>query len=207
MGSIFKKLIEFQSKCNGVTLDGFNPHFKSKFCTLGNLVSTVTPVLSSVGLGFYHIIKQEEDYIFIETRIIDADTERYISSSLNIPLNSNPQKLGAVLTYYKRYQLAGLLGVAEAGDDDGETAEEENKKAPAITSTKFIEGINFFKTDKHSADDLDKWYASKEDSFLLLDEPDKKEVDDHYDSVLLWIDKHGKFGSEKGTGSDVEIEF
>lgn len=199
MGSIFKKLVEFQGKCKGVTLDGENPHFKSRFCTLGNLVATVTPILSSVGLGFCHIINQKDKTISIETRVFDRDTERYLSSELFIEHNTNPQKLGSTLTYYKRYQLAGLLGIAEASDDDGNQAEQhaveyKEKAAERATVSDFEDGIDWFldpKKDKTAAD-LDEWYAGKLMAIDALEDSDRAKVERCYKQTRAMMVEEGK---------------
>jgi hypothetical protein len=42
-----------------------------------------------------------------------------VSSQLQIPASfERPQDLGSILTYYRRYMIAGLLGVASEDDDD-----------------------------------------------------------------------------------------
>jgi hypothetical protein len=35
-----------------------------------------------------------------------------------LPNNQDPQKLGSLITYYKRYQLQAILGISTAEEDD-----------------------------------------------------------------------------------------
>ena len=54
------------------------------------------------------------------SRIIDLDGG-IVESSLALPTNLDAQKIGAAITYYRRYTLVSLLGL-QAKDDDGNDA-------------------------------------------------------------------------------------
>ncbi len=47
-----------------------------------------------------------------------------------IPINTKltPQQLGSAITYYRRYQLAAILGIAADEDDDGQAAQSAYKQ-------------------------------------------------------------------------------
>ena len=44
-----------------------------------------------------------------------------------IPIKNDPQVLGSLITYLKRYQLAALMGISSEVDDDGNKATGANK--------------------------------------------------------------------------------
>ena len=44
------KLLQFQSKVNAIKKDGKNPHFKSSYTTLNDILAEVKPLLSELGL-------------------------------------------------------------------------------------------------------------------------------------------------------------
>lgn len=57
---------------------------------------------------------------------------QWIKSSL--PLNCmglKPQELGSEITYLKRYALSSILGISADEDDDGQTAQQADRKPPA----------------------------------------------------------------------------
>ena len=51
------KLLEFQKKINAIKKDGKNPHFKSSYATLPQILSEVKPILSDLGLVLLQPIK------------------------------------------------------------------------------------------------------------------------------------------------------
>lgn len=64
----------------------------------------------------------------IKTMMIDVESGKVlVSDETPIPENTDPQKMGATITYFRRYALQSLLCL-EAEDDDGNTA--SGKTAP-----------------------------------------------------------------------------
>lgn len=125
MKNLYSALIEFQSKCPKVTLDGqasyatkTGARVNFKYATLGNIVATATPILSEVGLGFYQQIIEGT----LKTVLFHVDGEQ-LESSTKIPSYNKPQDLGSWLTYMKRYQLASIVGIVAEDDNDGQTGE------------------------------------------------------------------------------------
>jgi len=53
--------------------------------------------------------------------LVHVKTGQSIISGIELPQNSDPQKLGSAITYYRRYTLVSLLGL-QAEDDDGNSA-------------------------------------------------------------------------------------
>jgi len=45
-------LLNAQGMLRGISKDGTNPHFKSKYATLGNVTETIRPVLQEFGVLF-----------------------------------------------------------------------------------------------------------------------------------------------------------
>ena len=54
------KLIEFQKKVTAIKKDGKNPHFKSNYATLSQILSEVKPLLSEIGLVLLQPIKDNK---------------------------------------------------------------------------------------------------------------------------------------------------
>jgi len=126
MKSITSKLLLFQQKVNTIKKDGKNPHFKSTYATLTQILGEVKPVLSECGLVLLQLINEHG----IGTSIICPETGEQIDTFIPMPANLNAQQLGSAITYYRRYTLASLLAL-EIDDDDANLA--TNAK-PLITS-------------------------------------------------------------------------
>lgn len=114
---INKKLLVFQKEVNAIKKDGKNPHFKSTYATLAQILSEVKPILSEVGL----ILTQPINGGSVHTIITDSETGEFVFGEIKLPENQNPQQIGSAITYYRRYLLAGMLAL-EIEDDDANAA-------------------------------------------------------------------------------------
>lgn len=121
-------LLKFQSVATGVSKDGKNPHFKSKYATLENVIDTARPALQSAGLVFIQGLGAVSDNtVEVTTRLIHAESGEWMESTLQMPLGKrDPQGTGSAATYGLRYSLMAMLGMP-ASDDDAETSFERDK--------------------------------------------------------------------------------
>ena len=130
-----KKMLEIQKRIGAITKDSKNPFYKSKYFDINKLLSEVKPVLSELGIILLQPLSISGGMSTIKTILRDSDSGEEISSETLLPLgiskeqmakqNNNipycsddPQKMGSIITYYRRYSLQSLLGL-EADDDDG----------------------------------------------------------------------------------------
>ena len=114
---ITKKLLEFQRLDLAVKKLGANPHFKSSYATLNEVLAKVKKPLNDLGI----VIIQEPQELGLLTRLIDTDDETQVTSFMPYVGADTAQKLGSANTYCRRYSLVTLLGL-EDEDDDGEKA-------------------------------------------------------------------------------------
>lgn len=126
--SIYKKLLEVQKEVGAISKDSKNPFFKSKYFDINQLIEHVQPVLNKHGLVLLQPI--EDNKVF--SKLFDSEAKQgtetlCISSSLDLPELTDPQKLGSCITYYRRYTLASLLGL-QAEDDDANLASKKTSK-------------------------------------------------------------------------------
>lgn len=135
---IAQALSKLQAALPVVTLDGDNPHFKSKFMTLGNLSSVLLPELSKHGLSYATTSRAEDGKLVLEANLLHESGESLTAEFLIT--ETQPQKVGSAVTYFRRYGLAALTGVVADGDDDANAAsaaapaavrkQQERKAAP-----------------------------------------------------------------------------
>lgn len=103
-----------------------NPKHQSRFADLAAVFDACREVLASNELGFVQDVETDErGLVWVQTRLIHSSGEWIESGKFMLrPMGDGPQAVGSATTYAKRYQLAALLGIAAAGDDDdGEKAE------------------------------------------------------------------------------------
>lgn len=121
---IYEKLLKFQKM--GITLkkDGENPHFKSSYVTLNEVLDKVKKPLNDLGIV---ILQSPVGSISGggEAGLLTVlhDTEDATEAQCFMPYvdAGNSQKLGSANTYLRRYSLITLLGL-EDEDDDGNKA-------------------------------------------------------------------------------------
>lgn len=113
---IYTKLFNLQWRLK-VWKDGKNPHFKSSYVTLDNLLSVLLPMLEEEKLVAVHYL--EDNHLI--TEIKDIESWESIKSSFHIT-QEDPQKIGSAITYWKRYSLGAIFNIITDIDDDGNSA-------------------------------------------------------------------------------------
>ena len=91
-------------------------------------MSDVLPLLSKNKLALLQLLDIEPSGNVLITKLIHEGGET-IQSKIAIPAQADPQKLGSLITYLKRYSLQAMLGIATE-DDDGNSAMPSSPKAP-----------------------------------------------------------------------------
>ena len=124
MKTIASKLLNVQGSITGIRKSKTNPHFKSQYFDINQMLEQVLPVLQDNGLVLTQPIKDGNVYSIIT----DVESGEFVDSCLPLPQESNPQKLGSAITYYRRYTLQSLLSL-QAEDDDANLASSKTAKA------------------------------------------------------------------------------
>lgn len=118
-----------------------NPHFKKSYSDLADVWDVCRTPLAANNLAVVQCPtnKANSSNVTLVTQLFHKSGQ-WIRFSLTFSAQmSNPQNAGSVITYMKRYTLAGLLGIASRGeDDDGEAGAGRgtngNSGAPQNTS-------------------------------------------------------------------------
>jgi hypothetical protein len=128
--NVWTKLAAFQAKVPSIKKNAVNPHFKNKYADLAEIMQTIRPILSEVGLLMIQRIESDS----LCTVIMCPESQTQESACLPIPQGLNPQQLGSYLTYIRRYSLAALLCLDTDDDDDANQAQTakqaQTKQAP-----------------------------------------------------------------------------
>ena len=130
--TIEKALIAFHGQVP--TIDKDKQGQRSKYATLANILSIVTPVLNKCGL----VLTQEflEDSLITTLRHVSGER---ISSSCTLAIPSGPhatQAWGSAVTYQRRYSICAILSLVAEMDEqnDPDAIKEEEVKKPAPKS-------------------------------------------------------------------------
>lgn len=120
----YEALVKAISECENVTASRINPHFRSKYFGLADLLAEIKPVLGRYGLAAFQVPCSNADRVWINTSIIHISGHIFNCGELGVnAAGLNQQNIGSVFTYLKRYALSTVVGVAsELEDDDGHQA-------------------------------------------------------------------------------------
>lgn len=121
MKNLALKLLAFQKEVGAIPKNEVNPFFKSKYADINTYIEVVKPILSRHGLVILQALNNTNGKASLNTSLIDAETGEEYGASVILPENSDPQKMGAIITYFRRYAIQSMLCL-EAEDDDGEKA-------------------------------------------------------------------------------------
>lgn len=124
-------LAKAQAAMKAAVMDGQNPHFNSRFCTLSSITDAVRKPLADHGLCVVQGVGAGEGTAKVSTMVLHSSGQ-WIACELALPVGerATPQAIGSAISYGRRYGLAGLLGVVSDTDDDGNAAEESAKASP-----------------------------------------------------------------------------
>jgi len=131
IGAIAAALSKFQAEVKQPKKDAKNPHFNSKYVKLEGIVDVITEPLKNNGLSYIQNTFTIEQDAAVQTIVMHESGEWIKTDVLKLPAlqkkkdgvtEFNAQGAGSSITYARRYQLAGALGIASEEDDDGHDA-------------------------------------------------------------------------------------
>ena len=138
-----------QLKIGGARKTATNPHFKSKYANLEEVMKACSDILNEHGIYITQpIMKDGEEYV---VRTILTHTSGETLQDDGLPLvgwrgAKNPsQALVAATTYNRRAGLCSLVGIAPA-DDDGESLTQDKPQATKITQDQ-VDALTELATD------------------------------------------------------------
>lgn len=140
MKNLYAKLFKVQQKMKTVTKDQDNPFYHSKYFDVNTVIEALRPILNEAGLTVIQPITMEG----ITTVIADGETGESMAWVTPIPQNPDPQKQGALYTYFRRYALTSLFLIQGELDDDAnslvtkpEQPKIDSKKCPKCKKEHF----------------------------------------------------------------------
>lgn len=133
MLELYSALAKFQAEVKNAPKDCKNPHFGSRYASLGSVIDTVRPALHRQGLVYLQTIRGAG----LETRLVHVATGQELVDTTPLLLSKqDPQALGSALTYARRYGLSTICGIVSEDDDDGNAAIDKPAPKPVVTANK-----------------------------------------------------------------------
>ena len=135
-GALAKAQLQIEPASKNAT----NPHFRSHYADLASIWDACRGPLNTNGLSIVQFpCDGEVGRIGLCTMIVHSSGE-WMSETITVKaLKEDPQFLGGVLTYLRRYSLAAVVGVTATEDDDGNAASTPaNARASAPAQRPYI---------------------------------------------------------------------
>lgn len=98
--------------------------YSYKYADIADVLECVLPALSKNGIAVSQPTTLDGDVLVVETKLAHASGQWMTSIYPVCRVNGDHQKMGAALTYGRRYALTSMVGVAADDDADGHGAAE-----------------------------------------------------------------------------------
>jgi hypothetical protein len=161
-------LAKAQRTLKAAVKDSTNPHFRSRYADLASVWSAWQEAGPAHGLAITQTTAVRDGGIVLITQMSHSSGQWIRGEYPLNPIKNDPQGLGSVLTYARRYNLAAITGVCP-DDDDSEGAMGRNPvtihkdaAAPAEdpSSLRMLSGSQYSRKTRT--------FSSSQQSFQLL---------------------------------------
>lgn len=160
MKSIATALAKAQAEMGKALKQANNPHFKSKYADLGNVMDACLPALNAAGIAVIQPTGEDEHGRFVETILIHGESGESLACRVPLIVAKNDmQGYGSAVTYGRRYGLMAMAGIAPE-DDDGNAAakaapkQEQRQQRPQEADAEAILKASEYLAEADSLDDL-----------------------------------------------------
>lgn len=131
---LFAALSEAQAEVENASKNSSNPHFRSKYADLAEVLNTVRPVFARHGLSLLQSTEFDGALVSVTTAVAHKSGGIVTSTASCVPAKTDAQGIGSATTYLRRYSLAAMAGVAQE-DDDGNSAAHAQPPVQKVTPT------------------------------------------------------------------------
>ena len=121
---LYMALAKARSEFDEVVFDSTNPHFQTRYITLGAIQRATVPALTKNGLLIIQLpITKNDGQCLLVTKLVHTSGAKIEFDFWVPPTAKTPHAYGSAITYSKRYCQIALLNIfGEDGDDDGNLA-------------------------------------------------------------------------------------
>lgn len=118
LDQLFLALSQAQGEMKCAKKDSENPYFHSSYADLASVWETAREPLAKYGLSVLQMFKEGNEGGLNIVTVLGHKSGQNIASTLTMPITkSDPQAIGSLITYGRRYSLMAILGIAPEDDD------------------------------------------------------------------------------------------
>ena len=134
---LYMALAKARSEFDEVVFDSTNPHFQTRYITLGAIQRATVPALTKNGLLIIQLpITKTDGQCLLVTKLVHTSGAKIEFDFWVPPTAKTPHAYGSAITYSKRYCQIALLNIfGEDGDDDGNLASGSKPNKPATKNS------------------------------------------------------------------------
>lgn len=136
---IASALVAAQMEMGKALKQSNNPHFRSKYADLGNVMDACLPALNKHGIAVVQPTGEGEHGRFVKTVLIHSESGTTLECEVPLILQKNDmQGYGSAVTYARRYGLMTMAGIAPEDDDGNAAAKAAPKEQATVSPDQFI---------------------------------------------------------------------
>jgi hypothetical protein len=125
------------AEITGTTKDGRPFTKKYDYAQLDDVSEAILPLLGRLGLSWRTCptlvhLEGEQGYRFVLQYALKHVNGDVIEGMWPLPDRADPQAVGSVITYARRYCLCAVTGLAPGGDDDGTAGREASRRGETL---------------------------------------------------------------------------
>lgn len=201
VSALAKAFVAAQKATEAVKKAATNPHFKSKYADLAEVVEATVPALNDNGIGVMQSPGFDGKLVSVTTVLLHESGATATATLHMNPTKSDPQGVGSAITYARRYALLAMTGAAPE-DDDGQAAsqprqqtkrEEPNKTTIQEQVDASIRAVKNAKT----TGEVDDLYKRSTDFRASLDKVERTRLEQAMLDRAAEIDGNDPFGGGK----------
>ena len=147
---LIEALIKAQSEMTSAVATGTNPHFKSEYAPLDEVIKAVKKPLNRNGIFFLQKVYVADNGQCVETEFHGHDSVLKGGKVFVKCDKSTAQGYGSSLSYAKRYSLQTACGLPTGDDDDANASTDEVKPVAKKAEKKVEKKSDDWKVDSNT---------------------------------------------------------
>lgn len=199
MKGIATALAKAQANMGKALKQANNPHFRSKYADLGNVMDACLPALNEAGIALIQPTGEDEHGRYVETVLIHGESGESLTCRVPLIVAKNDmQGYGSAVTYARRYGLMTMAGIAPE-DDDGNAAA---KAAPKQEAPKKISAEQF--QEIQALIEITETDEAKFCKFMKVGDLHDMNAQQAADAIAMLKKKQAKIEAENGETDGTE---
>ena len=111
-------IFELRKEVAPILSDKTNPMYKSDYATIFQIMKTLDPLFAKYGVLYTSSVAQMYETWGVMSTLLHVESNTSISAFFPTDRIGDAQQVGKLLTYARRYNLAGMLNLCFDNDKD-----------------------------------------------------------------------------------------